>query len=101
MSASARTVTVTMMVAWVLMVRRTCVPASEDFQASQKPVSAANTDTAAAGDEGERAGVPELAGPAAVRAADGRADVERRPEDVGHDRDVGERRVQRLAGPAS
>src|SRR3954451_1599482 len=47
MSANASTVTVTMIVAWVLIVRRACVPASDDFHASQKPVSAANTETAA------------------------------------------------------
>src|SRR5436309_2575207 len=47
MSASASTVTVTMIVACVLIVRRACVPASEDFHASHSPVSAANTDTTA------------------------------------------------------
>jgi hypothetical protein len=45
MSARVSTVTVVMMVAWVLMVRRARVPASEDFHQSHRPVSAASTDT--------------------------------------------------------
>jgi hypothetical protein len=45
MSARTSTVTVTMIVACVLIVRRACVPASDDFHASHSPVSAANTDT--------------------------------------------------------
>jgi len=36
-----------MMVAWVLIVRRAWVPASDDFHASQSPVRAANTETTA------------------------------------------------------
>jgi hypothetical protein len=47
MSTSASTVTVIMIVAWVLIVRRAWVPASEDLHASHRPVSAANTDTTA------------------------------------------------------
>src|SRR5436190_10059058 len=47
MSANAKTVTLTMINACALIVRRACVPASDDFHASQNPVSAAKTDTAA------------------------------------------------------
>ena len=47
MSARASTVTVTMMVAWLLMVRRACVPASDDFHASHSPVNAVNSEIAA------------------------------------------------------
>ena len=47
MSASASTVTVEMIAAWLFIVRRACVPASEDFHASHKPVSAVSRDTAA------------------------------------------------------
>src|SRR5689334_12379333 len=47
MSITASTVTVTMIVACVLIVRRACVPASDDFHASHSPVNAANTETIA------------------------------------------------------
>ena len=47
MSASASTVTVSMIVACVLAVRRAWVPASDERSQSKSPVSAANTDTTA------------------------------------------------------
>ena len=90
-----------MIVAWVLIVRRAWVPASDDFHASQNPVIAANTDTATPPTKAEGAGVPELAGPVVVRAADRRDHVEDRGEDVRGDGEVGKRWVQRLARPAA
>ena len=45
--SNASTVTVTMIPAWALIVRRAWVPASDESRASARPVSAANTDTTA------------------------------------------------------
>ena len=47
MPTSTKTVTVIMVQAWALAVRRACVPFSVDFSQSQNPVRAANTDTMA------------------------------------------------------
>ncbi len=41
---SASTVAVIMIVAWVLIVRRACVPASDDSLASHRPVKAVSSD---------------------------------------------------------
>src|SRR3546814_2781261 len=51
-------------------------------------------------DEGERRCTVEVAGPRLVVAAGKGDDVERSGQHVGPDRNVGERRVQGLAGPA-
>ena len=45
MPVATSSVTVTMVIAWALAARRAWVPGSVDRSQSQKPVSAASTDT--------------------------------------------------------
>ena len=82
-----------MIVAWALIVRRAWFRPPTDFHASHRPVSAANTDTAAP----RYVIVPAChSSRAQMRSLppDRRYDIEDGGEDVAGDWEVGQRRVQ-------
>jgi hypothetical protein len=88
-----------MIVAWVLIVRRACVPASDDSPRVPQPREGGEQRHGHSPDEDVGAGMPQLTRPVVVFATNRRDDVKDGGERVGSDGEVSERWMQGFAGP--